>query len=93
MIYRISFEPKGAFWKIQFQKFFFFWTTVTHRVTTGDGPTVKEEVLSFETYQQAEDRCTELGIPMAYHRTQTKGTVTAIMAGDMRPVSQAQSAS
>ena len=80
MIYRIFFQPDGAFWCIQF-KSFFRWVTVKAPVKHDLEPVVTHQVVKFDTLAEAEEYCVDRGIDRAYHRAQTTTYVTAVLAG------------
>lgn len=91
MKYRIHFEPKGAFWCIQFQRSVLGWRTVTEVKPTGDGPTHKEEIVKFETYENAESYVAERGLDKAYSR-QASGYLSALWYGTAQPAQEHQAA-
>lgn len=80
MIYRIFFQPAGAYWCIQF-KSFFLWTTVKAEVNKLDEPVTTHQIVKFNPLAEAEAYCADRGIDRAYHRTQTTTYVTAILSG------------
>lgn len=76
-MYRIHFEPKGAFWCIQFMKYNLFWETVT-TITEG-----QEGIhpVKFESFAEAEKYGVMRGIDSAYDRRMTKDPSSAVAAG------------
>lgn len=80
MVYRISFEPNGGYWVVQFMRGFFFWKTVTQRRKRGEPV---NEVLCFKNYSQAESWVAGIGLNKAYDRRDTKGYLTGVLAGSL----------
>lgn len=80
MIYRIFFQPNGAYWCIQF-KSFFRWVTVKVEVKSSSEPITLQQIVKFDTLAEAEKYCAKRGIDKAYHRAQTTTYVTAVLAG------------
>lgn len=80
IIYRIHFEPEGAYWCIQFQRFLTFWTPVRSRAVEGGSQTTAGAVLTFDDLAAAESYVSTVGIDRAYHRAQTKNLISAVQA-------------
>lgn len=59
-MYRIHFEPKGAYWCIQFRKYMVLWVTTTE-ISAGK-PTVKR----FTSYGEAQTFVNAQGLDQAY---------------------------
>ena len=68
MSYRIHFEPKGAYWCVQMQVYWFFWRTVEHEVLvkTNSGSPLVMEPVKFDTYEGAAEYVRGIGLNMAY---------------------------
>jgi len=85
MIYRLHFDPKGAHWCIQFQRWFMFWVPVRSHEDNGilalESTKGKLEVLKFKNLMGAEEYCASVGIDKAYHRMSTTSYMTAVLSG------------
>lgn len=80
-MFRIFFEPKGAYWCIQFLRWGCFWVTVKGGVRKTNTEEVLLSILRFDTHDDAEKYAAERGIDQAYpqqesfHRYETREAV------------------
>lgn len=80
MVYRIHFEPNGAYWCLQFSVYGLFWKTVS---TSTKEPNVPqgEQPLVFKTYTEVEEYVAKKGINKAYMLHDNVGYLQTVASG------------
>ena len=71
-MFRIAFDPKGGYFKLQFQRFGVFWRDVKRPI---DGDTRVYETIQFRNYGEARRHVENLGLPQAFDEQCTKGPI------------------